>query len=223
VSDYREQTARPTAGDIGTPALFVRNDSPGDLSTTNLYLAMGQLDSAGLLRVTEEGGKATYFATSQFASDATGTDIAVFVGVATKTAKLFGIQISSTATAAATGDLSIIRRSALDTGGTAANASVAQADGRDVAPAITPQHYTAHPTGLGASAGILWGQRYIQPAVSTTLLPGFFIDFRQYNGGKPIRVSGTTDVIAVNIAAALGGSGNAFDITWIWCEEPTTA
>ena len=209
---------------FGNVLLGQRNDTPADLSGANLTLAAAQFDAFGSMRVTEDGGCPTYYATSQFACDSTGTDIAIFAGSTSCVAHLLAIQISSTATAAATGDLSIIRRSAANTAGTAANASVAKADTRDVAANITPQHYTAHPTSLGATAGTLWGQRYIQPAVSTTLLPGFMVDFRQFTGGKGLRVAASvTDIIAVNIAAALGGAGNAWDITWTWIELPVTA
>jgi hypothetical protein len=222
--DYREQTARPSGGDIGTPMLSVRNDTPADISNGNANLAMTQLDSAGSLRITEEGGKATYFGTSLFACDSTATDIAQFPGVAGVTAKIQGILISAVATARADGNLSIIRRSAANTAGTTGNASVAKADTRDAAASCQPVHYTAHPTALGATAGTLIGQHFIQPAAaSDNLLPNIFIDFRQFNGGKPVRVQGATDFLSVNVPAALGGTGNAWAITWIWTEEPTTA
>jgi hypothetical protein len=222
-ADYPGNTTVPSTP-IGNPLLGQRNDTAATVATTNGNWTIPQFDSAGSLRVTEDGGVATYYATSQFACDSTATDIAIFAGSASCVARLLSIMISSTATAAATGDLSIIRRSVANTAGTAVNASVAKADTRDGTANITPQHYTAHPTALGTSAGTIWGQRYIQPAVSTTLMPGFFIDFRQYTGGKGLRVgAAVTDIIAVNIPAALGGSGNAWDVTWCWIELPTTA
>lgn len=207
----------------GNLTLGVRKDSPGDLAGTNAYTASIQFDSAGSLRVNEQGGKATYFATSQFACDSTATDIWTLTGSATKTGFLQFLAISSSATAAATGDLSVIRRSAADTAGTAVNPTVAKADPSDGAATLTPAHYTAHPTALGTSAGVIFGQRYTQPAPATTVQPGIFLDFRQYNGGKGLRISGATDIIAVNVPAGLGGAGNAWDVTACWTEEPTTA
>jgi hypothetical protein len=224
MADYREQTARPSGGDIGTPCLGVRNDTPGDIAGANLNLAMEQFDSAGAIRASEEGGKATYYATSQFSCDSTATDIAVFGGVAGKTAKIQSILISSVATGRANGNLSIIRRSVADTAGTAVAPTVALADTRDAAASCAPVHYTAHPTALGTTAGTLVGAEFIQPALATdNLIPSVLIDFRQFNGGKPIRVQGATDFICVNVPAALGGAGNVWNITWCWTEEPTTA
>jgi hypothetical protein len=79
-ADYREQTTRPSTGAVGTPALGVRTDLGKDLSNGNSKWAVLQLDSFGSLRVSGEGSKPTYSATSQFACDSTATDIAVFGG-----------------------------------------------------------------------------------------------------------------------------------------------
>lgn len=210
---------------LNAPFGIVRNDHAGllySVANGNLYPPQG--DSYGSVRVTEEGGIPTYFATSTFACDSTATDIAIFPGSTSVIARLLWVLISSTATAAATGDFLVIRRSAANTGGTAVNATVGRADMTDGAPNCQPQHYTAHPTALGAANGNLYAQRYIQPAAASTLLPGFLIDFRQWTGGKGIRVAASaTDIIALNAAASLGGSGNGWDITWCWVELPTTA
>src|ERR1700676_3685822 len=128
MSDYKEQTTLAAGGCVGTPALSIRNDKASDLSGGNGKFALPQLDSGGALRVTEEGGKATYFGTSQFACDSNGTDIAILPGNAGKVVKVLGVLVSSTATAVATGDVSLVRRSAANTAGTSANASIAQAD-----------------------------------------------------------------------------------------------
>jgi hypothetical protein len=228
VSDYKEQYGRPAAGLVGTPMLAVRKDKPADLTGgTDQALAMPQLDSAGNLRVTEEGGKATYFAVSQFSCDATGTDIWHLPGVAGKTAHLQYLIFNGAATATAQGDVSVLRRSTLDTGQTAVAPTIAQADTGDAAASLAPQHFTAHPTALGTSAGVLWGMRYIQPALAGTTAGAtqgpVLVDFRQFNGGKGLRIQGATDVICLNIAAALGGAGNVWDVVACWTEEPTTA
>ena len=223
MSDYKEQTHRPTTGLVGTPAIAVRKDKPADLATADQYMEMLQLDAAGALRISEEGGLPTYFGTSQFACDSTGTDIAILPGNASKVVKVIGVLVSTTATAAATGDVSLIRRSAVNTAGTSVNASVGQADSGDAAPSSTPKHYTAHPTGLGASAGTVMAERLVQQAAGTPQASRIFFDLRGRFGAKGLRLNGVAEILALNVAAALGGSGNAWDVTWIWTESPLTA
>lgn len=224
--DYTEKVLASSAP-IGTPILAVRTDKPATRTTANAQHSFLQVDSAGNLRVSEEGGKATYFATSQFSSDSTATDIAQFLGVAGVTAKIQWVFVNTALTATATGDLSVIRRSTANTAGTTGNASVAQADGGDAAASCQPVHYTAHPTGLGTSAGIIFGIRWIAPALgggtAGAIPQGVFFDFRQFTGGKGLRVQGTSDFVSINVPAALGGAGNVWDIVWCWTEEPTTA
>ena len=223
-ADYRITTGAGTNG-IGTPILGIMKLLGQDMSGgTDGNWTTATFDSAGSLRVTEEGSKPTYFATSQFASDSTATDIWAFPGVAGKTAKIQWISVTTTATAAATGDMTLVRRSAADTAGTSANASIAQADTRDAAASCQPIHYTAHPTALGATAGTMFATRFVQPAASTlSPYPGYFFDLRNYNGGRGIRVQGTTDFIYLNVPAALGGAGNAYDITVCWTEENSSS
>ncbi len=223
MSDYKEQTQRVTGGGVGDPMLGVRNDSAGDLSAANGAYAIEQFDSGGSVRMTAEGGKATYSATSQFACDSSGTDIAFLPGNASTTVKVLQCIVSSTATAAATGDVTLIRRSAANTAGTSANASVGKLDTRDAANSSTPKHYTAHPTGLGAAVVTLRAERFSQQAAGTPPASRIVFDFQAQFGAKGLRLSGATDILALNVAAALGGAGNAWDVTWIWTEEPATA
>ena len=141
------------------------------------------------------------------------------------TAKIQWLSIESSATAGATGDLKIIRRTAADTGGTPANATLGQANNTDAAPAIQPIHFTAHPTALGAAAtnpNIL-AYRFTQPAAGgANPATGRFIDFAASTfGAKYPVVIGATDFLCINAAAALGGAGNGWDITWCWTEQGT--
>jgi hypothetical protein len=227
-ADYREQTTRPSTGVVGTPALGVRTDLGKDLASGNAKFAILQLDSAGALRVTGEGNKATYTAVSQFACDSTATDIAVFPGSATVTAKILKVEITTGATGAAGGFVYLIRRSAADGAGTAVNAKYAQYDATtDTAgPTIVPQHYTAHPTSLGAanpaSNGYLWGQFITQAALATGPTSSVTFDPSENNGGKLLRVAGSSDFIYLNAAAGLGAAGNQWSVTWTWTEGPTT-
>lgn len=209
---------------IGTPFFGRRQDAPTDQATANGNVGVVQFDAYGSMRTSQEGGYPTYWATSQFSCDSTATDIAIFAGNTSAIIKILGIFISSFATSAAHGDITVIRRSAVNTAGTAANASVAKADPRDGAANGAPQHYTAHPTGLGTSAGTLFAAHYYQPQAAASGAPAqLFIDPCQLYGAKPwVLKALATDIIVINAAAALGGSGNVWDITWAWVELPTT-
>lgn len=222
MADYSTQ-AVPGTKPFGNVNLLYRNDTAGDLGAANAALAPQQGDSAGSLRTTAEGGKPTYSVVSQFASDSTGTDIWFIQGSSTKTVKVLKIIISGTITAAATGDLSVIRRSAANTAGTAVADTPGLLDAtNDVAATSVVKHYTAHPTGLGTAVATLFGVRLGLPTSPAVAGP-IEINFANLPGGKLPRLSGTTDFLCINIAAALGGAGNAYDITCFFTEEPTTA
>ena len=215
-------------GTVNAPALMnivggVRKDSPGDMANENGNLEPIQFDSAGSAKVSQEGGKPTYYATSQFAADSTATDIAVFPGVAGVTAKILGILISSTATAAATGDVTIVRRKTANTAGTSADASVGQADTRDAraivptCPLHCPSNSTwySQPQRLGTAVCPTRScNRYAGAAVDRLMQ-----DIRRQASARP----GHNRFHRGQCPRSLGGSGNEWDITWIWTEEPTSA
>lgn len=227
MSEYIEGVGQGSAV-IGTPELLIRCDTPGvaNLSSTvtNLTTVRAQCDSAGNMRDTQEGGKTTYYACSQFACDSTATDIWTLAGNATTVVKVLFLLITSTANAAATGRLQVLRRSAANTGGTTASPTVAKADSRNAASSSTPAHYTAHPTALGTSAGAIASQQFGQQVnTAVPIQQPFVLDFRTYMGGQTLRLNGTSEILAVNAAAALGGTGNAWDIQVCWTEEALTA
>lgn len=219
--------ALAASGGVGSPILGMRQDTPAQdpKATANLEFARMQMDSGGNVRISHEGGKTTYRATSQFSSDSTATDIAVFAGNATTTVKVLTLKISTTATAAAIGDVTIIRRTAVDTGQTAVSAALGLLDGRDAVPASTPQHFTAHPTGLGAAAtNPNLGCSKLFQGTAALKADVLVFDWRAQSGERHgVRLSGTTDILALNVPAALGGAGNTWDLEWSWTEEPLTA
>lgn len=217
-ADYTRGTLG-TAGPIGSPILLYRVDNPADDAGANLAYGRLSADLGGSMRVSTEGGKPTYAATSQFACDSTGTDIAVFPGTASKTVKILKIFVSSTATAAATGDIAIIRRSTADTAGTTGNASVGKLNSGNAAAFSQPVHYTAHPTALGTAVATLYCERFVQQAAGTPQASKTEINLQNFFGAQALRLKGSSDFIALNVAAALGGSGNAWDVTWVFTED----
>jgi hypothetical protein len=227
-ADYFVGAVAPSAGFGGTVALLERKDKGGDLAGANLAVTVPQTNSAGSLRVTQDGSVPRYFGNSQFAADSTATDIWFFPGVAGATIKVQRVIVSSVATAFAQGRMQLLRRSTANTAGTAVSAGIGYASADDQAAGTPnalgqPKHYTAHPTGLGTAAGVLRSLQYAQQPLATVAGPSYEFDLRTYGDGKGVRLSGTTDILALNVPAGLGGSGNAWDITVEWIEEPITA
>jgi hypothetical protein len=58
---------------------------------------------------------------------------------------------------------------------------------------------------------------------ATVVAPLYILDFRQSNTAQQARITGAAQFLAINAVAALGGSGNAWSITWCWSEEVSTA
>lgn len=221
--DYYTQNAAPTGAVAGTGLLGLRKDSPADIAAANLNFTYPQFDSGGAIRCTEEGGKASYLCSAQFACDSTATDIWTLPGNASTTVKVLWLLITSVATAAATGRLQVVLRTVADTAGTRVVDTAVAMDSRDAAASSIPGHYTVHPSALGAGTAILSLQFGQQAVNSIPIAAPFFLDFRTFYGGKALRLAGVSQILAVNAAAALGASGNAWDITVAWTEEPTSA
>ncbi len=336
MSDYKEQTTRPVTGVVGTPALAVRNDKPGDISGADNNHAMTQLDSAGALRVTQEGGKPTYRCTQHFTCDSTAGDIAFIqgngtvdqqtvacsytptggtfsltfttpagqsvtiagipynvtaaklqsmlaansaigqgnvwctggalpgtaivvnftgdlagpqsamtvnysgltggtpgnmsvthttTGVLGTVLKLNRITISTTASAEAVGLLELIRKSSAGSGGTVAtaNQNITPNDVTDPATNATFGYLTAHNTALGTAVGVIHCEQIAQQVATSAQATRIEINFVDGNGAKAPRISGSADYLFLNVAAALGGSGNVWALTWDYTEESSYA
>ncbi len=200
-----------------------RNDRAAVLVATNATVGPLQTDSAGNMRVDQEGGKLTYSANSSFACDATATDIATFPGTNSAVCKIKKIVISTLATAGAVGVVNLIRRSTANTGFTTAASVTACFDITSAVPNVLPYHATAHPTAFGTAVATCWGERVIQGATANIPISRVELNFDGTNGGQGLVVRNASDFINVSAVAALGGSGNLWSVQWVWVEEPTTA
>lgn len=209
---------------IGSPALQLRMDTPGTQTTANQQLDAQMADSYGNHRVTLEGGAPTYYATSNFSCDSTATDIAQIAGNAATVVQVLEVRVCTLATTAIAGLVNLIRRSAANTAGTAVAASSGKADSRNATPGSIPVHYTVHPSALGATAGTIRTVQILQNVVGSTVLPAEYVfDLRPKVGEQALRLNGIAEFLSVNAAAALGGSGNVWAITWIYKLLPLTA
>lgn len=184
-----------------------RVDSQADLNG-RLIVASAPLDSY----------KATY------SSAATGlvpavlpTDVVTIAGSASKTVRITRISVTLTTTAGSGIGLNIllIKRSALDTGGTSATQTNVPHDSSSAASGATIKSYTANPTGLGAAVGTVRTIRYAVASSNSIIIAEWDFGNRP---SKAIVLRGTSENLAIN-ANATSITGGIMDVDIEWTEE----
>jgi hypothetical protein len=158
----------------------------------------------------------TYSAATVALANTGAGDLYCITGSATKIVKIKGIRISAVATAAIVGDVSVVLRSAANTGGTATAPAVVKMDQSNAAGTATVAAYTVSPTP-GAAIGTVRARKM---AVSTagnaaTSSEGLF-QFSVY-WDQPLTLRGTSQLACV-VASAFG-AGASFDIDHEHTEE----
>lgn len=222
MADYREKRLRGSIGLLGTPALATRVDSPADLAGADGQIAQMQFDSAGNLRMTEQGGRLTYdSAIGGLVAAATCTDLFEIAGSATKIVWVEEIRLSGVATAAIGQEVHLIRRSTANTSGTATTPALVPRKTGDAAATAVVKAYTANPT-TGTPVGTIRVARYLVVAVATGIPDQLVFDLRGRNGGRGVRLSGVAEGLMVNLNAGSPGAGNLFAISCTLVEGPTT-
>lgn len=174
-----------------------------------------------------DGGKATYaFARSTFAIAATPTDVAIVNGSATKTVRITRIEIDAlcTAATAAALEVQLVKRTTLNTGGTSTGSPAGVAyDSTDPAATSSVLCYTANPSGLGTSAGIVRDGKLV-PVLS----PYTATDFPQHDrlvwdfGNRPDKalvLNNASEGYAINLAGAAIPAGLSMGISFEVTEE----
>ena len=118
-------------------------------------LNVGAYDTGGLLRTTNEGKRGTYAVAAVGVTPATTpTDMVLISGSTTETIRIKSVTVSGLATTAGTMDVSLIKRTTANTGGTATNPTPAQFDSTDAAPTATVSQYSVNPTALGTGVAL---------------------------------------------------------------------
>jgi len=167
-------------------------------------------------------GGAVYSATvAALALAVTATDFATLSGAAGKIITLNRIAISGVATAATSATLLLIKRTTLDTGGTATNPAGVLIDSGQSAEAARAvmAAYTANPAALGTATAPLGGTLAAftvglgtaaapQPQ---TILSGDIV------GSPNIVLRNSTDQIAIN-ANSVTIAGGLVSVTFVWTE-----
>lgn len=194
-------------------------DPVSKAARTTLYTSQG--------REVSPQSKNTYYASGTFTPPGTPTDMVTIFGSASKTVRVLALLITTTNTAAGSQQFFLIRRNAVNTGGTFVAGAPVQADSADAAATATVGHYTANPTALGIAAGNVNIVRVASPAAVPASFAGVVakaaVDMLQgsENGllHKPIILSGTSQGLCLNFngAALVAGQTHAYQI--IWTEE----
>lgn len=143
------------------------------------------------------------------------TDLFTITGSATKTVKVLALHIAGNATTAITVNLSIVKRSTADTGGTSTAPTRVPHDSTNAAATATVLAYTANPTALGASVGMLDAFKLDLPT-SASATNGQLDE--NFDDGQPYILRGTGEMLAFNLNSTAIAGGN-LNISVHWTEE----
>lgn len=158
-----------------------------------------------------------------FAAAATATDIATLTGSATKTIKVFNAGFSGIQTTGDIENVTLIKRSTANTGGTSAAMSIIPFDSQDGAASATALIYTANPT-LGTSLGALRASKVTVPSTTVGTTSSAQCEkiwnFEGPDGTfkKPLYLRGTSEVLCINLNGATF-AGNSISCFFEWTEE----
>ena len=156
-------------------------------------------------------------ASAAFTPGATPEDIFTITGSATRTIEVLRMAISSTQTTAGTNSWFIAKRSTANSGGTSAAVAAVPHDSNDAAATATVLQYTANPTA-GTLVGNVWAGKQHSPSATTVGLPVMLVDFTLLYG-KPMILSGITQVLAWNFAGAALPTGLSCHCVVTWIER----
>lgn len=168
---------------------------------------------------TFEGQKASYRATATaLVTVASATDVFILNGSASKTIRVTRVLVSGTiGTAAAYVDVTLVKRSTANTGGTSSATTIVPLDSAFAAGTAVALQYTANPT-TGTAVGTIAAAKYFA-ALSGTAAPTTQLEFKfGDNNASTCVLRGTAQGLAVNFNTGPANAGS-FDITIEYTEE----
>lgn len=159
----------------------------------------------------------SYSASATYAVAATPTDVFTITGSAGKIVYITKVTITGTTSAIAgiTTNVTLVKRSALDTGGTSTTITAGPYLTGAAATGATAKNYTANPTALGAAVFAIKAQRYTFAVAGNQITPLIW-EFDSSNLTRCPSLSSTTENMAINFGGTtITGSAIAIDIEWI--------
>jgi len=180
----------------------------------NVFVTGGPLSSGPTAFVLNYIGDLAgpHFSATADVSGLTGTTAlaatSTTTGVAGNVQTIKKVTLSLVATAAGTGLAKIIRTIAIPVGGTAAstNVSLARLDQGDNPSNAVVKYYTGHPT-VATAVDVLAIREVGSQAVGTYPVTPVVFEFSSPTS-KGIKLRGAADILVINLAAALTGTGN---------------
>lgn len=214
----KAEDAASASADTGIFALGVRADAPVAAGTTNANGDYSQVsvNKWGAVQTVPMQHTARSYAgsVSALASVASATDIATITGNASTTVYVTRITISATQTTGGQVRVDLVKRSAANTAGSSASITAIPLDATDAAASATLLSYTANPTP-GAAVGTVKTALIAVGGTTSTTSDVQVFDFGI--NGKPLTLSGTAQVLAVNLAGVTV-TGGSFYVTFEWYE-----
>ncbi len=172
--------------------------------------------TTGVAAVNSEGTKSTYSAgVVGFTPAATPTDFFNITGSGTKTVRVTRITISGIATAAATVEIQLIKRSSANSGGTPTAAAIVPHDGNDASATAVVNSYGANPT-TGTVVGTLRAEKLNLGAAGAAGRIAW--DFTTRNS-KGLVLRGTAQSLNLNWGGAAVPAGTSLAIDVEFTEE----
>lgn len=172
--------------------------------------------------------KATYSAVAlALPPAASATDIACIAGSASKLIKITQIEISGSAGTLVTAPFTLLRRTSVNTGGTAATTTanwantISEADTITATPAATLISYSANPTIVDSSPTYLRSAELTLPVTSagTSVAPiKWLFGTSLMTQANPLTIRGAAEQICINLNAVSVSSG-LLHISVEWTEE----
>lgn len=164
--------------------------------------------------------KASFFASiSGLVVANAGTDFFTITGADGRRITVNRIMVSGIAGTAAAVPLTVVKRSAANTGGTSTSPTAVPSDSAFPSSAsAVVRAYTVNPSGLGTAVGTVSAARIILSTASASVgsTPIEFNFERMYH--RPVVLNGSSEVLALNFGGSTVAS-NALDLMIAWTEE----
>jgi len=168
-----------------------------------------------------DSGLATYnIVILTFTPAATATDVLQLGGFGGST-KVRWVSVSGTTTTARQQPVGLLRRSAVNTGGTSTLQTPQKADSTDGASQNTVRLWTVNPAGLGTLVGMVDGGTF---AVTTgSAIQDRAIFQYEFQTSKPIVLNGGNDLLSINFQVGTAPiatvAADKFDMDIWWTER----
>ena len=181
-------------------------------------LNIGNYDAGGRLQITTEGVRGTYAISAIAVTPAaTPTDLVTIFGSATKTVRIKSVTVSGCAGAGTAGsmDVSLVKRSAVNTTGTSSAPTIVKFDSADDAATATVKQYSANASALGA--GVTLATKNLNLGLAGA---GGTVNFEFANcNDKALVLRGVLQGLAINLNGAAVPSGGVLTYAIEWEED----